>query len=84
MIKRCEDLIKKGSAPPPGVMVGVITPYRSQIKCLKNAFVRVLGQDIASEVKFMTVDSCQGKQLDVVILVLCPSFIQVFWRGVRC
>ncbi|CAD7703891.1 unnamed protein product [Ostreobium quekettii] len=68
LIKRCEELIRQGRPPPPGVTVAVITPYRSQRKCLRDVFIEILGVEVASEVKTMTIDSCQGKQVDVVIL----------------
>ncbi|EFN53619.1 expressed protein [Chlorella variabilis] len=48
--------------------VGVITPYREQRKLLREMFEEVCGKGPASEVFIETVDSFQGKQLDVVIL----------------
>ncbi|KAL3156802.1 hypothetical protein ABBQ38_001073 [Trebouxia sp. C0009 RCD-2024] len=47
--------------------VGVITPYRQQRKCLQDTFIALCG-DFAKEVVIETVDSFQGKQMDVVIM----------------
>eukprot|EP00210_Caulerpa_lentillifera_P002220 g2133.t1 len=67
LIQKQNQAEKDGSPKPKPVRVGVLTPYRSQTQCLTNTFTKKLGAAIASEVKIMTVDSCQGKQLDVVI-----------------
>ncbi|GAB4815852.1 hypothetical protein N2152v2_002898 [Parachlorella kessleri] len=56
------------SKVPRPVTVGVITPYREQRKLLHDTFVRICGKQAAAEVFIETVDSFQGKQLDVVIL----------------
>ncbi|PSC75196.1 Helicase sen1 [Micractinium conductrix] len=48
--------------------VGVITPYKEQRNLLRKVFEDVCGKGPASEVFIETVDSFQGKQLDVVIL----------------
>ncbi|KAK9824183.1 hypothetical protein WJX72_008399 [[Myrmecia] bisecta] len=53
--------------PMQRVAVGVVTPYREQVKCMRDTFKRVVG-GAAAEVMIETVDSFQGKQLDVVIL----------------
>uniref|UniRef100_A0A061SGN7 Senataxin n=1 Tax=Tetraselmis sp. GSL018 TaxID=582737 RepID=A0A061SGN7_9CHLO len=50
------------------VSVGVITPYREQRNCLKKTFKSVCGEAKAGEVFIETVDSFQGRQLDVVML----------------
>uniref|UniRef100_A0A1D1ZR49 AAA+ ATPase domain-containing protein n=1 Tax=Auxenochlorella protothecoides TaxID=3075 RepID=A0A1D1ZR49_AUXPR len=47
--------------------VGVITPYREQRALLRKVFQDVVGKVAAAEVMIETVDSFQGKQLDVVI-----------------
>lgn len=52
----------------PRVLVGVITPYREQVTCLCNTLKDALGSHTAAEVMVETVDSFQGKQMDVVIL----------------
>lgn len=67
LISKQKRALQLGKKPPPAVRVGVLTPYRSQTKCLTATFLRCLGAAITGEVKIMTVDSFQGKQLDVVI-----------------
>ncbi|KAL0032313.1 hypothetical protein WJX79_004546 [Trebouxia sp. C0005] len=47
--------------------VGVITPYRQQRKCLQDTFLALCAEN-AKEVVIETVDSFQGKQMDVVIM----------------
>uniref|UniRef100_A0A383W880 Uncharacterized protein n=1 Tax=Tetradesmus obliquus TaxID=3088 RepID=A0A383W880_TETOB len=48
--------------------VGVITPYRGQRTLLRRLFEQRFGKAVLQEVKIETVDSFQGKQLDIVIL----------------
>ncbi|KAL4419979.1 hypothetical protein ABPG75_007077 [Micractinium tetrahymenae] len=63
------DLVKTQPGAVTGpTTVGVITPYREQRKLLRATFEEVCGKGPASEVFIETVDSFQGKQLDVVIL----------------
>ncbi|WIA18803.1 hypothetical protein OEZ85_003486 [Tetradesmus obliquus] len=51
--------------------VGVITPYRGQRTLLRRLFEQRFGKAVLQEVKIETVDSFQGKQLDIVILSRC-------------
>lgn len=53
---------------PAEPAVAVITPYREQRKLLREAFVAVCGADALRKVAIETVDSYQGRQVDVVIL----------------
>jgi len=53
---------------PPRIEVGIVTPYKSQRDLLRRVFADLLGPEAASEVRIETVDSFQGKQLDVIIL----------------
>lgn len=56
-------------APPlPPTSVAVITPYREQRKALREAFRAVCGPEAAAQVSIETVDSFQGRQMDVVML----------------
>ncbi|GIM12262.1 hypothetical protein Vretimale_15638 [Volvox reticuliferus] len=50
------------------VTVGIITPYRAQRELIRRKFVEVLGPGVLDAVRIETVDSFQGKQLDVIIL----------------
>lgn len=58
--------------PPPtqaeDVTVGVLTPYRSQRDLIKRTFSRYFLPEHLKNVKIETIDSFQGKQVDVVIL----------------
>ena len=50
--------------------MAVITPYRAQVGCLRDAFRRALGGDtalLAKGIEFGTVDGFQGREADVVI-----------------
>ncbi|GLC50926.1 hypothetical protein PLESTB_000447300 [Pleodorina starrii] len=51
-----------------GVSVGIITPYRAQRELIRRKFVEALGPGVLEAVRIETVDSFQGKQLDVIIL----------------
>ncbi|CAM9411329.1 unnamed protein product [Chrysoparadoxa australica] len=48
--------------------VGVITPYREQVKVLKRHFQAALGPGYREEVQISTVDGFQGKEKDVIIV----------------
>ncbi|ESQ54211.1 hypothetical protein EUTSA_v10024227mg [Eutrema salsugineum] len=50
------------------VSVGVITPYKLQLKCLKMEFGNALGQDEVKEIYINTVDAFQGQERDVIIM----------------
>ncbi|KAL1210577.1 putative helicase MAGATAMA 3 [Cardamine amara subsp. amara] len=50
------------------VSVGVITPYKLQLKCLKIEFGNALGQDELKEIYINTVDAFQGQERDVIIM----------------
>ena len=41
------------------ILVGVITPYRSQRDLLRETFARTLGAEVAAEVRIETIDSFQ-------------------------
>ena len=41
------------------VLVGIITPYRSQRDLIKETFIRRFGREVAEEVRIETVDSFQ-------------------------
>jgi hypothetical protein len=56
-------------APPSKVSVAVITPYREQRTVLRQVFISVCGSpNVLKEVAIETVDSYQGRQVDIVIL----------------
>eukprot|EP01138_Halocafeteria_seosinensis_P010560 gb/GECG01010782.1/.p1 GENE.gb/GECG01010782.1/~~gb/GECG01010782.1/.p1 ORF type:complete len:1331 (+),score=169.26 gb/GECG01010782.1/:1-3993(+) len=48
--------------------VGVITPYRGQIRMITRTLDRVMGPDVASGVSVNTVDGFQGQEKDVIII----------------
>lgn len=50
------------------VSVAVITPYREQKACLRETFESMCGSQSLRHVAIETVDSYQGRQVDVVIL----------------
>ena len=53
---------------PAGTSVCVLTPYRAQLSCLKDTFVKAFGRDILNHVSVSTVDGFQGQERDVVIV----------------
>lgn len=48
--------------------VGIISPYKEQIRVLKLTFVRKYGAPILNEIDFNTVDGFQGQEKDIVIM----------------
>lgn len=47
--------------------VGIITPYKSQLRELKSRFAREHGEDILTQIDFNTTDSFQGRESEVII-----------------
>lgn len=47
--------------------VGIITPYKSQLKELKSQFSYVYGANIIDEIDFNTTDAFQGRESEVII-----------------
>jgi senataxin len=57
-----------GHQPPSYPSVAVITPYREQRKLLQETFTIMCGKEVAKTVTIQTIDSYQGRQVDVVLL----------------
>jgi senataxin len=58
----------KGCLDKKHVSIAVITPYREQKACLRATFETLCGTDSLRKVAIETVDSYQGRQVDIVIL----------------
>ncbi|CAA0805655.1 P-loop containing nucleoside triphosphate hydrolases superfamily protein [Striga hermonthica] len=50
------------------VSVGIITPYKLQLKCLQREFKDVLNSDQGKDIYINTVDAFQGQERDVIIM----------------
>ncbi|XP_047315951.1 helicase sen1-like [Impatiens glandulifera] len=50
------------------VTVGIITPYKLQLKCLQREFENVLNSDEGKDIYINTVDAFQGQERDVIIM----------------
>ncbi|XP_077249953.1 uncharacterized protein LOC143889575 isoform X2 [Tasmannia lanceolata] len=50
------------------VSVGIITPYKLQLKCLQREFEDVLNSEEGKEIYINTVDAFQGQERDVIIM----------------
>ncbi|XP_058085569.1 uncharacterized protein LOC131232997 isoform X2 [Magnolia sinica] len=50
------------------VSVGIITPYKLQLKCLQREFEEVLNSEEGRELYINTVDAFQGQERDVIIM----------------
>ncbi|KZV70184.1 hypothetical protein PENSPDRAFT_607629 [Peniophora sp. CONT] len=48
--------------------IGFISPYREQVKALRNAFRKSFGDDVAGAIDFNTVDGFQGQEKEIIIL----------------
>jgi senataxin len=47
--------------------IGIITPYKSQLRYLKEKFSRQYGPDILTDVEFNTTDAFQGRESEIII-----------------
>ncbi|KAJ0962282.1 hypothetical protein J5N97_030110 [Dioscorea zingiberensis] len=50
------------------VSVGIITPYKLQLKCLQREFEEVLNTEEGKDIYINTVDAFQGQERDVIIM----------------
>ena len=48
--------------------IGIISPYKEQIRTLKDTFVRKYGNLILNEIDFNTVDGFQGQEKEIIIM----------------
>ncbi|CAN6621584.1 helicase Sen1p [Trichomonascus vanleenenianus] len=48
--------------------IGIISPYKSQVRELKNVFQREHGELITKEIDFNTIDGFQGQEKEIIIL----------------
>ena len=58
--------------------VGIITPYRSQLATLKDAFSREYGKEITNSIEFNTTDAFQGRESEVIIF----SCVRASMKGI--
>ncbi|KAG1657489.1 hypothetical protein FOA52_001404 [Chlamydomonas sp. UWO 241] len=47
--------------------VGIISPYKSQVKLLRDSFSQALGEEGARMVDINTVDGFQGREKDIIL-----------------
>ncbi|KAG7911030.1 hypothetical protein KL906_001410 [Ogataea polymorpha] len=47
--------------------IGIISPYKEQIRCIREVFVQKFGFAITKEIDFNTVDGFQGQEKDIVL-----------------
>ncbi|XP_076927845.1 putative helicase MAGATAMA 3 isoform X2 [Bidens hawaiensis] len=52
----------------PKVSVGIITPYKLQLKCIQREFEEVLNSEEGKDIYINTVDAFQGQERDVIIM----------------
>lgn len=50
------------------VSVGIITPYKLQLKCLQREFKEVMNTEEGKDIYINTVDAFQGQERDVIIM----------------
>ena len=48
--------------------IGIISPYKEQIRKIKEVFVRKYGKPILDEIDFNTVDGFQGQEKEIIIM----------------
>eukprot|EP00897_Mesotaenium_endlicherianum_P008326 jgi/Mesen1/7521/ME000039S06742 len=54
--------------PPPQLSVGIVTPYKQQLRLLKREFEPVLAVTPGASVYINTVDAFQGQERDVIMM----------------
>ena len=47
--------------------IGIITPYKAQLKELRQAFQRSCGEKVFDEIEFNTTDAFQGRESEIII-----------------
>lgn len=47
--------------------IGVISPYREQVRVLRSAFINSFGAEITSSIDFNSIDGFQGQEKDIII-----------------
>ncbi|KAK5111760.1 hypothetical protein LTR62_004680 [Meristemomyces frigidus] len=47
--------------------IGIITPYKSQLRMLKDKFSQRYGQEITEAIEFNTTDAFQGRESEIII-----------------
>lgn len=47
--------------------IGIITPYKAQLKELRQAFQRSRGEKVFDEIEFNTTDAFQGRESEIII-----------------
>ncbi|XWS23864.1 hypothetical protein CRYUN_Cryun28dG0051900 [Craigia yunnanensis] len=52
----------------PKITVGIITPYKLQLKCLQREFESVIKSEEGKDLYINTVDAFQGQERDVIIM----------------
>ncbi|MFQ6640074.1 hypothetical protein Gotur_014502 [Gossypium turneri] len=52
----------------PKITVGIITPYKLQLKCLQREFESVIKSEEGNDLYINTVDAFQGQERDVIIM----------------
>ncbi|KAG4201260.1 hypothetical protein ERO13_A05G267700v2 [Gossypium hirsutum] len=52
----------------PKITVGIITPYKLQLKCLQREFDSVIKSEEGNDLYINTVDAFQGQERDVIIM----------------
>ncbi|XP_048226709.1 helicase sen1 isoform X2 [Ricinus communis] len=50
------------------ISVGIITPYKLQLKCLQHEFAAILKSEEGKDIYINTVDAFQGQERDVIIM----------------
>ncbi|XP_057455088.1 uncharacterized ATP-dependent helicase C29A10.10c-like isoform X2 [Lotus japonicus] len=50
------------------ITVGIITPYKLQLKCLQREFEEVLNSEEGKDIYINTVDAFQGQERDIIIM----------------
>ncbi|TID30357.1 hypothetical protein CANINC_001059 [Pichia inconspicua] len=62
-----EDLYRRYPAVDWTAKIGIISPYKEQVRLLKKTFVDKYGALITKQIEFNTVDGFQGQEKDIIL-----------------
>ncbi|KAG6473087.1 uncharacterized ATP-dependent helicase C29A10.10c-like [Zingiber officinale] len=66
LYKHLQNFVKSNGGKK--ISIGIITPYKLQLKCLQREFQEVLGTEEGKDIYINTVDAFQGQERDVIIM----------------
>jgi len=67
VLELIEDLLGRFPEINWASLIGIISPYKEQVKLLKKLFINRFGRIITTQIDFNTVDGFQGQEKEVIV-----------------